>query len=249
MRKIIASDYDGTLARPHLGVTDIDREAIRAWRAAGNLFGIVTGRGRMEEELARVDVEYDFTIVFNGTEIYDGQGALTLSRMGDGKVLYDALPIMLQKEGDWVDIVGKERSYYVTYQDKLVEERASWVKQEEIRNVPGFRQIYALRHNDAETLEIAAQLQEKFGDKMSPLVNGSWLNIAPPGVTKASGVLAYAKIMGVDEKNIFTIGDSYNDLDMVRRFGGFSVLNGAPELKAVASQVVDGIQELVRLKM
>ena len=130
MRKIIASDYDGTLARPHLGVTDIDREAIRAWRAAGNLFGIVTGRGRMEEELARVDVEYDFTIVFNGTEIYDGQGALTLSRMGDGKVLYDALPIMLQKEGDWVDIVGKERSYYVTYQDKLVEERASWVKQE-----------------------------------------------------------------------------------------------------------------------
>ena len=115
--------------------------------------------------------------------------------------------------------------------------------------MPGFRQIYALRHNDAEALEIAAQLQEKFGDKMSPLVNGSWLNIAPPGVTKASGVLAYAKIMGVDEKNIFTIGDSYNDLDMVRRFGGFSVLNGAPELKAVASQVVDGIQELVRLKI
>lgn len=249
MRKIIASDYDGTLARPHLGVTDADREAIRAWRKAGNLFGIVTGRGRMEEELERVNVEYDFTIVFNGTEIYDGQGDLVLSRMGNGKVLYDALPVMLRQEGDWVDIVGKERSYYATYQDALVEARTSWVKQEEIRNVPGFRQIYALRRTDREALEIAAELQERFGDYMSPLVNGSWLNIAPPGVTKASGVLAYAKMMGVDEKNIFTIGDSYNDLDMVRRFAGFSVLNGAQELKAVASQVVDGIQELVRLKV
>lgn len=249
MRKIIASDYDGTLARPHFGVTDIDREAIKAWRKAGNLFGIVTGRGRMEEELARVNVEYDFTIVFNGTEIRDGQGNLLLERIGDGKVLFDALPTMLQQEGDWVDIVSKERSYYATYQDSLVEARSTWVKQEEIRNVREFRQIYALRRNEKEALEIAAALQERFGDRMSPLVNGSWLNIAPAGVTKASGVLEYAKMMGVEEKNIFTIGDSYNDLDMIRRFHGFSVLNGAPELKAIARQVVDGIQELVQIKI
>lgn len=249
MQKIIASDYDGTLARPHLGVIDADREAIKAWRAAGNLFGIVTGRGRMEEELTRANVEYDFTIVFNGTEIYDGCGNLLLGRCGDGNVLWESLPLMLRQEGDWVDIVGNERSYYVTYQDKLVEDRSSWVKQEEIRNVPSFRQIYSLRRNDAEALEIATQLQKQFGDNMSPLVNCSWINIAPVGVTKASGVLEYAKMMGVDEKNIFTIGDSYNDLDMVRAFGGFSVLNGAPELKAVASQVVDGIQELVRVKI
>lgn len=249
MRKIIASDYDGTLARPHLGVIDADREAIKAWRKAGNLFGIVTGRGRMEEELVRVNVEYDFIIDFNGTEIWDNQENLLLERVGDGKALHEMLPIMLRQEGDWADIVSKERSYYVTYQDKLVEARDTWVKQEVIQNVTNFRQIYALRKTDAEALEIAGQLQERFGDSVSALVNGSWLNIAPTGVTKASGIQAYADIMGVEKQNIFTIGDSYNDLDMTRTFHGYCVLNGAPEMKEAARQVVDGIQELVKIQL
>ena len=41
--KIIASDYDGTLN--HGGIDDIKRNAISEWRKAGNLFGLVSGRG------------------------------------------------------------------------------------------------------------------------------------------------------------------------------------------------------------
>ena len=41
--KIIASDYDGTLN--HGGIDDKKRNAIKEWRKAGNLFGIVSGRG------------------------------------------------------------------------------------------------------------------------------------------------------------------------------------------------------------
>ena len=41
--KIAASDYDGTLFRNEV-IAKADVEGIRRWRAAGNKFGVVTGR-------------------------------------------------------------------------------------------------------------------------------------------------------------------------------------------------------------
>ena len=41
--KIIASDYDGTFN--HNGIDDNKRAAVAKWRLAGNLFGIISGRG------------------------------------------------------------------------------------------------------------------------------------------------------------------------------------------------------------
>ena len=41
--KLIGSDYDGTLN--HGGIDEAKLSAIRRWREAGNLFGVVSGRG------------------------------------------------------------------------------------------------------------------------------------------------------------------------------------------------------------
>ena len=41
--KILASDYDGTLN--YNGIDDRKRMALDKWRTAGNLFGLVSGRG------------------------------------------------------------------------------------------------------------------------------------------------------------------------------------------------------------
>jgi len=244
--KLIASDYDGTLRRPQDGITNADREAIKRWRAAGNLFGVVTGRGPgMDRELGRENVEYDFIIDFNGANIWNNKGELLKQTVGNGEKLYDSLSSMLRKDGDWADIITRTRSYFVTYEDKFVEERDTWVKNEEIKNVEEFMQIYALCKNEEDSLQISAELNEKYSDYMSPLVNGSWLNIAPTNVTKSYGIREYAKLVEVEEKDIFTIGDSYNDLDMIKAFTGFSVLNGAEEIKAAASKVCDGISGLI----
>ncbi len=44
--KILGSDFDGTLTVG--GIDAAKCEAIRAWRRVGNLFGLVSGRGRGE---------------------------------------------------------------------------------------------------------------------------------------------------------------------------------------------------------
>ena len=44
--KVAASDFDGTLFREQK-ISAADLSAIQAWRAAGNAFGLVTGRAFM----------------------------------------------------------------------------------------------------------------------------------------------------------------------------------------------------------
>ena len=41
--RLIATDYDGTLT--HGGIDEEKLDAIRRWRADGNIFGIISGRG------------------------------------------------------------------------------------------------------------------------------------------------------------------------------------------------------------
>ena len=64
--KIIASDYDGTLN--HGGIDDKKRDAIKKWRKAGNLFGLVSGRGLADlvELPKRNSFECDFLLASNG---------------------------------------------------------------------------------------------------------------------------------------------------------------------------------------
>ena len=86
--KIAASDYDGTLYRR--GTISAETiEGVRAWRAAGNKFGMVSGRdyGMLMPQLKHYGVEYDFTICNNGGIIRDASDNVIYQRSIDGRVL------------------------------------------------------------------------------------------------------------------------------------------------------------------
>lgn len=243
--KIIASDYDGTL-RHRNGISEKDRKAIKLWRDTGNLFGIVTGRGReMPGIVAEDELEIDFIVVYNGADIYDCKGNIIKRFLGNTERLYELLPVLLRKSGDWAEFVSPGKSYYVTYGDESPNSRDNWVKREMIREMKEFIQIYSLYASEAEAMEVAGQLNDNFGDSVTALVNGGWLNAPPSGVNKATGVREYAKLVGVSSENIYTIGDSYNDWDMIKEFNGFTLENGAEGIKKISRAVYKGVWELI----
>ena len=72
--RILGSDFDGTLTHK-LG--EETYAAIRAWRAAGNMFGIVSGRPlsfSAEVQASYPELELDFFVGFNGAAVIDGCG-------------------------------------------------------------------------------------------------------------------------------------------------------------------------------
>jgi hydroxymethylpyrimidine pyrophosphatase-like HAD family hydrolase len=73
--KIGASDYDGTLFRQRTIAAE-DVEGIRSWRAAGNKFGVVSGRdyGMLMPQLKHYGIESDYAVCNNGGIIFRADG-------------------------------------------------------------------------------------------------------------------------------------------------------------------------------
>lgn len=75
----------------------------------------------------------------------------------------------------------------------------------------------------------------------------SWLDIAPPGVTKASALETVRERLGVHPRDVFAAGDGRNDIDMLEWAGrmGDSVAMGQalPVVQAAARRVTGTVDE------
>ncbi len=60
--RILDSDYDGTLN--YNGIDEEKKQALREWRNAGNVFALISGRGRQN---GAVIMETDGSVLFEAT--------------------------------------------------------------------------------------------------------------------------------------------------------------------------------------
>lgn len=66
--------------------------------------------------------------------------------------------------------------------------------------------------------------------------------------SKASKSLMIEKILVREEikkDNVFTIGDGVNDIDMIRKYNGYRVINSCKELDSITNRVIDNVSDLI----
>lgn len=66
----------------------------------------------------------------------------------------------------------------------------------------------------------------------------AWLDLAPEGVSKASGLAGIAAELGVDRSDVLAIGDGRNDLEMLRWAGRGVAMGHAPDVVKQAADAV-----------
>jgi HAD superfamily hydrolase (TIGR01484 family) len=72
----------------------------------------------------------------------------------------------------------------------------------------------------------------------------AWLDLAPEGVSKASGLHTVAERLGVAQADVLAIGDGRNDLEMLAWAGrGVAMGQAPPEVKSVADDVTGSLDE------
>lgn len=72
----------------------------------------------------------------------------------------------------------------------------------------------------------------------------AWLDLAPEGVTKASGLQLVCDKLGVAAADVLAIGDGRNDIELLRWAGRGVAMGQAPDsVKAVADDVVAAVTE------
>ena len=72
----------------------------------------------------------------------------------------------------------------------------------------------------------------------------AWLDLAPAGVSKASGLASVCERLGVAAEDVLAIGDGRNDVEMLRWAGRGVAMGQAPlEVQSAADDVTDTVQD------
>lgn len=72
----------------------------------------------------------------------------------------------------------------------------------------------------------------------------AWLDLAPDGVSKASGLEFLCDRLGIAQADVLAVGDGNNDMEMLAWAGrGVAMGHGPDSLKAAADAVTDGIED------
>lgn len=72
----------------------------------------------------------------------------------------------------------------------------------------------------------------------------AWLDIAPEGISKASGLDWVCRQLGVEQADVLAIGDGRNDIEMLQWAGRGVAMGQAPDVvKAAADEVADPVSE------
>ena len=69
----------------------------------------------------------------------------------------------------------------------------------------------------------------------------------PPSVSKTSGIYEYAS--NFEGAKIYTAGDNYNDIPMLKEFCGFAVSNALDKVKEEAEHTCDRICDMIEYIM
>lgn len=241
MKKVFASDFDGTLYfyKAEVKLPPESVAKIREYQEAGNLFGLCTGRqvGGLTPFITG-EIEPDFFITSSGANIVD-HNYCEIRKRGIDRSVADAIvkeidpathKITLDIEGDIcvfapMDYPGK---YYVissvdTAPDGLI------------------HQVSIHTESLEEAADITRHINEVYGHGVEAFQNVVEVDIAPRGCSKGKGVQflkSYLKEQFGDVR-LYGIGDSLNDLPLLEASDVSYTFPYAPEeVQRKATKVV-----------
>ena len=246
MIHLFASDYDGTLY--HDGkISKGNLEAIEAFRKLGHKFGIITGRSinSILDEVNEHKIPFDFISGINGGVVLDHNlKEIQIHKMNEDVVMdvlktIDSFGVRLYGLNDGYDHIT------VQYHDILNKVHIESFDRIYDNGITG---MYVGCHTNEDALKVYAMINTKYADDdIKSYANESYVDVATIFNSKATGVeviMDHYDITG----SAYTVGDSYNDVPMLRDFNGFLMGNGVTSLAKFASAgVVDTVQQAITL--
>lgn len=247
--KLVATDLDGTIVRSDDTVSARTTAVFDRVVATGIPVVGVTGRGPRLIELTRRDLpSADFLVLGQGAHVVDlstRHEPATLSTWSmPGAVVTSVLAALEAVVGPLSVLVEP-----LDAPDEMLlgEYHPAWRFKDKVRRCSRADALVgpvvkAFAHSDAygtdELLEIATGLIGRHVVELTQAGLG-YVEICPPGVTKANGLAIVAAHLGVDAGDILVFGDMPNDLPMFA-WAGWSrvaVANAHPAVLAAADEI------------
>lgn len=230
MKKILISDYDGTFYQNDID-TKKNIDKVNEFRTLDNLFVLATGRSYVDskQKIDKYEIPYDYLIL--------NHGALLLSKDLEilkvftlDKELVDSILEYVNNDKDIYDIV------LIDTFKKRVTDTSNVVK------------IMLKLYIHDKAFEVKNYIDKSCVNIKSYLVRDEDHYLVEVVSSEASKSLMIDKILDKEEivkKNVYTIGDGINDIEMIRDYNGYRVRNSCKELVSVTDRVIDNVSDLI----
>lgn len=251
--RLVATDMDDTLLRDDWKISERTVRAVQEAQKQGIFFTFATGRMPASIRPYVQQLGLDVPVIsYNGAIV---QEALS------GEVLYrKVIPAETAREiVDW--LLSQDINFHVYIKDQVfVEKLSDWSRQ--YTNATGIlveeTDLQArlaveqdgvekiIMFDKPETMDVWENkvLQKYEGKVRTTKSKPSFLELIHPSVNKGAALSALAERLGVKREQVMAVGDSLNDIEMIRYAGlGVAMGNARKEVKEVADAVTATNQE------
>lgn len=256
--KLFASDFDGTFyfneKKQEVFLKNIS--SVKKFQE-NHKFAFVTGRdaNSILNHVSQYELKPDYIACNNGGLIYDKDMNVLYSNPLD--IDFMKLMELIEKEKvQLISMCSKGRGFFKCFVNKEenVESVLNFYKQMNVQATSTLEEL------DKSGIYMASLFCENYehAKKVAKIIcesdlnctayaNRIYIDVVSMGVSKRNAVEMIAKDANVQE--IYTIGDSFNDINMIENFYGFAVEDANDEVKNVSKKVVSSVNEAICLLM
>ncbi|MGX4587344.1 Cof-type HAD-IIB family hydrolase [Paenibacillus chitinolyticus] len=236
--KLVALDMDGTLLNEEKQVSPANREAIYAALEAGVTVIFSTGRGVQSALPYAEELKLQTPIVsVNGSEVWKAPHDLLKRTLLD-----------LDLVRRMYDLAIEHDTWYWAYSVEGMYNRDNWA--EDITKPEWLK--FGFYTENKESLEIIRGELARWGELEITNSHPDNLELNPKGISKASGIEEVCKLLGIEMSQVIAMGDSENDIAMIRAAGlGVAMGNAQDGVKHIADLVTvtndeDGVAKIIQ---
>ena len=223
--KLLASDYDRTLYTNEKNLM-LNMKAIKKFRLYCNKFVLVTGRSfkSIKKEIEYYNIKYDYLACNNGLIVFDDKDNIIDSSLlvqADLNYIYELLNG--NKDVKRFEFYGVNDCVYEL--NNILE---VYVKFKNIKILKQYKKYIETGRAGIRCFTI--------GNKMFISNNR----------TKADAVEFIRNLDDIDIDDVYTVGDSVNDLEMLERYNGHKMLFSHPKLLLKDIPVTKEVHQLIK---
>ena len=275
MAKLLAIDLDGTLFYPRRMRHCICKKNVkflRRWIDDGNKVVLVTSRStqftdRLKDEIKR---PVDFItccssqIIANNELIYDKAmpNAEIKEIINRIEKAYEPIAFLMTTDNHPCIIkTGRKVAFFYmwfykiwwwfqfSYREPFIADDDLFNKELDNARIFKIMTFIGLKKKKAS---ISKELNKEFREKF-PEIECSWTaqvnELTPQGCNKGNGVEKYCQLMGIDQNDVYVVGDSGNDITMFNKYHehSYCMKRGHPSARKYAKYIISRVYKLENL--
>ena len=229
MKKVIVSDYDKTF---YINDEDIEnnKEIINEFMKAGNLFIIATGRSFLDfkNKAEQYGLKYNYVILNHGATILDN----------NDNIIYN-----FSIDNNYIKNIKEDLCLNKSIKNFCCSKLESRVDFNHI----DLTKINVKYKEEHDAIKINELLNNKYSKYITSYYIGkNSIEIISNKTNKSKGIKLLMDKLELITDEIYTIGDGYSDIQMVKDFKGYCMKDSVKELKEVATKEYNSVSSLVK---